>query len=261
MHQARALAHLVRHLGWTWVGTMGADDDYGRTGIDMFTAEVTQLGVCVAYRITIPKLPSPEELRDIVATIRDSTAHVVVAFAIEEDIEPVVTEMVAQNVTGKQWVASEAWVTSTLISTRANYASLSGAVGFAIRRAEMPFLKRFLQNLKPMGTPYSPFVREFWETQFKCSLNTTLPAASMAEPIRYNKTCTGRERVEDTDSIYNDVSQLRVTYNMHKAVYSVAHALHNLMTDQNTTASIHSLRPWQVEYQCNIQIINMKSCY
>lgn len=227
---------------------MGADDDYGRLGIDMFTAEVTRLGVCVAYRITIPKLPSPEQLREMVGVIRGSTAQVVVAFAIEEDIEPVVKEMVAQNVTGKQWVASEAWVTSTLISTRENYASLSGTIGFAIRRAEMPGLKRFLQNLRPLGSPYNPFVREFWETQFRCSLNTTLPAASMAEPMHYTRACTGRERVEDTDSIYNDVSQLRVTYNMHKAVYAVAHALHNLMTDHNSSLSLHNLQSWQVEY-------------
>lgn len=227
---------------------MGADDDYGRIGIDMFTAEVTRLGVCVAYRITIPKLPSQEQLREMVAIIRDSTAQVVVAFAIEEDIEPVVKEMVAQNVTGKQWVASEAWVTSTLISTRENYPSLSGTIGFAIRRAEIPGLKHFLQNLRPLNAPYNPFVREFWETQFQCSFNTTLPPASMAEPVHYAKTCTGRESVEDTDSIYNDVSQLRVTYNMHKAVYAVAHALHNLLTDQNSTLSIHNLQSWQVEY-------------
>ena len=248
MNQARALAYLVKHFGWTWVGTMGADDDYGRIGIDMFTAELTRLGVCVAYRITIPKLHSRQQLREIVGIIRDSTAQVVVAFAIEEDIEPVVKEMVSQNVTAKQWVASEAWVTSTLISTQENFPSLSGTIGFAIRRAEIPGLKHFLQNLRPLASPYNPFVREFWETQFQCSFNTTLPAASMAEPVHYSKSCTGKERVEDTDSIYNDVSQQRVTYNMHKAVYAVAHALHNLLIDQNSTISIHSLHPWQVAY-------------
>ncbi|XP_041920042.1 extracellular calcium-sensing receptor [Alosa sapidissima] len=258
VNQARALAYLVKHFGWTWVGTMGADDDYGRMGIDMFTAEVTRLGVCVAYRITIPKLPSRQQLQEIVGIIRDSTAQVVVAFAIEEDIEPVVKEMVSQNVTGKQWVASEAWVTSTLISTRENYPSLSGTIGFAIRRAEIPGLKHFLQNLRPLGSPYNPFVREFWETQFQCSFNTTLPAASMADPVPYTKTCTGRESVQDTDSIYNDVSQLRVTYNMHKAVYAVAHALHNLLTDHNSSISIHSLHPWQVvQYLRTVNYTNL----
>ncbi|XDV29307.1 hypothetical protein PO909_032444 [Leuciscus waleckii] len=232
VNQASALAHLVKHFGWTWVGTIGADDAYGRTGIDLFTTAVAKLGVCVAYRVIIPKLPTQQQLQDIVKTIRDSTARVLVVFAIEEDIKPVVDEIVRQNVTGKQWVASEAWVTSTLISTKENYLSLSGTIGFAIRRAEIPGLKQFL---------------------FQCLLNTSLPAPSTTEQVHYTHSCTGMERVQDIHSIYNDVSELRVTYNIHKAVYTVAHALHNLLLCQKEIGSaltqqcpdIHNLLPWQ----------------
>lgn len=78
VNQASALARLVKHFGWTWVGTIGADDAYGRTGIDLFTIAVAKLGVCVAYRVIIPKLPTQQQLQDIVKTIRDSTARVLV---------------------------------------------------------------------------------------------------------------------------------------------------------------------------------------
>uniref|UniRef100_A0A8C1VJD3 Olfactory receptor C family, w1 n=1 Tax=Cyprinus carpio TaxID=7962 RepID=A0A8C1VJD3_CYPCA len=254
VNQASALARLVKHFGWTWVGTVGADDAYGRTGIDLFTTAVTRLGVCVAYRVIIPKLPTHQQLQDIVRTIRESTARVLVVFAIEEDIKPVVDEIVRQNVTGKQWVASEAWVTSTLISTRENYPSLSGTIGFAIRRAEIPGFKHFLESIQPLAEPYNAFAREFWETQFQCSVNTSLPTPSTTDPVHYSHSCTGMERVQDTHSIYNDVSELRVTYNMHKAIYTVAHALHNLLQCQRENGSaltqqcsdIHNLQPWQV---------------
>ncbi|XP_077104630.1 olfactory receptor CW1 [Siphateles boraxobius] len=254
VYQASALARLVKHFGWTWVGTIGADDAYGRTGIDLFTTAVAQLGVCVAYRVIIPKLPTQQQLQDIVKTIRDSTALVLVVFAIEEDIKPVVDEIVRQNVTGKQWVASEAWVTSTLISTKKNYPSLSGTIGFAIRRAEIPGLKQFLESIQPQAEPYNAFAKEYWETQFQCLLNTSLPAPSTTEQVHYTHSCTGMERVQDIHSIYNDVSELRVTYNMHKAVYTVAHALHNLLICQKEIGSaltqqcpdIDNLQPWQV---------------
>ncbi|XP_026144014.1 olfactory receptor CW1 [Carassius auratus] len=254
VNQASALARLVKHFGWTWVGTIGADDAYGRTGIDLFTTAVMRLGVCVAYRVIIPKLPTHQQLQDIVRTIRDSTAHVLVVFAIEEDIKPVVDEIVRQNVTGKQWVASEAWVTSTLISTKENYPSLSGTIGFAIRRAEIPGLKHFLESIQPLAEPYNAFARELWETQFQCSVNTSLPTPSTTDPVLYSHSCTGMERIQDTHSIYNDVSELRVTYNMHKAIYTVAHALHNLLRCQRENGSaltqqcsaIHNLQPWQV---------------
>uniref|UniRef100_A0A8D0CI54 Olfactory receptor C family, w1 n=1 Tax=Scleropages formosus TaxID=113540 RepID=A0A8D0CI54_SCLFO len=262
MNQADALARLVRHFGWSWVGTVGADDDYGRTGIDMFTAAVSKLGVCVAYRVTIPKLPTKDRLREMVKTIRESTAQVIVAFAIEEDIQPLIQEIVRQNVTGKQWVASEAWVTSTLISTQENFVSLGGTIGFGIRRAEIPELKHFLENIDPLATPYNPFAREFWEMQFECSFNTTVPLTSTAELPRYERTCTGAERIGETDSIYNDVSQLRVTYNVHKAVYSVAHALHHLLGCQVGPAGGHcgdpqALEPWQlVQYLRDVNYTN-----
>ncbi|KAL7879157.1 hypothetical protein AOLI_G00101310 [Acnodon oligacanthus] len=264
-YQASAVARLVKHFGWTWVGAMGGDDAYGRTALDTFTAEVTRLGVCVAFRVIIPKVPSQLQLQDIVKTIRESTAHVLVTFATEEDIQPVVEETVRQKVTGKQWVASEAWITSTLISTI--YPSLSGTIGFAIRRAEIPGLRTFLHSLQPLAEPYNPSAREFWETQFQCSFDTSTPVGSMADPFQYNRTCTGQEKIEDAETIYNDVSQLRVTYNLHKAVYAVAHALHNLLmckkeassTDkQQQCPDIYNLQPWQViQYLKEVNYTNM----
>ncbi len=104
------------------------------------------------------------------------------------------------------------------------------------------------------------------ETQFQCSVNTRLPTPSTIDPVHYSHICTGMERVQDTHSIYNDISELRVTYNMHKAIYTVAHALHNLLQCQRENVSaltqqcpdIHNLQPWQVQQylaymcQCNL---------
>lgn len=242
------MARLVKHFGWTWVGTLGADDAYGRTGIDMFTAEVTRLGVCVAFRVVIPKVPGPGQIRDMVKTIRASAARVLVTFATEEDMEPLVEEVVRQGMVGRLWVASEAWVTSTLISGR--YPTLSGTLGFAIRRAQIPGLRDFLHSLRAFAEPYNPAAREFWEMQFQCSFNNSVPVGSMADSVLYNRTCTGNERVQDTESIYNDVSQLRVTYNIHKAVYAAAHVLHNIhLCHLQPCPDIYNLQPWQVHSQ------------
>ncbi|KAG2462928.1 CASR protein, partial [Polypterus senegalus] len=259
LNQARALAYLVQRFGWTWVGTVAADDDYGRTGIQMFHDEVTKLGVCIAYRVIIPKVVSKQKVVQIVKTIQSSTAKVIVAFSIEEDIYPIIQEIVLQNITDKQWIASEAWVTSSLISTKENLISLDGTIGFAIRRADMPELKEFLMSLNPLKQPENQFAREFWETLFDCSFDQNDLGSNYSVVSPHKRSCTGNEKLAETESIYSDISQLRVTYNMHKAIYAVAHALHNLQSCENgkgpflnnTCANIYSLEPWQVVHYLN----------
>lgn len=55
-HQSAAIARLVLRFGWTWVGTIAADDDYGKYGIKDFKEQVEEAGVCIAFSETLPKV-------------------------------------------------------------------------------------------------------------------------------------------------------------------------------------------------------------
>ncbi len=66
--------------------------------------------------------------------------------------------------------------------------------------------------------------------------------------------CTGQEDLSITETPYTDVSGLRAGYNVYKAVYALAHALHDLMQceegrgpfNRNSCADKTNLKPWQV---------------
>jgi len=66
--------------------------------------------------------------------------------------------------------------------------------------------------------------------------------------------CSGQEDLNCTETAYTDVSELRASYNVYKAVYALAHALHDLMHCEegrgpfsgNRCAEIINLQPWQV---------------
>lgn len=55
-HQSKAIAKLVLHFGWTWVGTIAANDDYGKYGIKDFKEQVEEAGVCISFSETLPKV-------------------------------------------------------------------------------------------------------------------------------------------------------------------------------------------------------------
>jgi len=54
--QAQAMAKLLQLLGWSWVGLVSADDDYGRFAIQILTEELRGTGVCVAYHQVVPRV-------------------------------------------------------------------------------------------------------------------------------------------------------------------------------------------------------------
>uniref|UniRef100_A0A8C7JDQ3 G-protein coupled receptors family 3 profile domain-containing protein n=1 Tax=Oncorhynchus kisutch TaxID=8019 RepID=A0A8C7JDQ3_ONCKI len=212
--QARGMAKLLRQLGWVWVGLVSEDGDYGKFGVQVLLQELQGSGVCVAYS----ELPSKRKIRHIADTIRGSTARVVVAFVGFALME----EVVRQNITDKQWIASEAWVTFSTIAAPKNLPSLAGTIGFALKKAEIPGLGPFLTRLHPDGDyqKSDPFLRELWEEMFVCSLGVY---PSLTLPSR--RQCTGSEG----ESQYADVSQLRASYNVYKAVYAIAYAIQDMM--------------------------------
>lgn len=91
---------------------------------------------------------------------------------------------------------------------------------------------------------------QFWEYLFKCRF--TPPPAGWIEGG--GTLCTGEEELENMDTEFLDVSNLRPEYNVYKAVYAVAHALDDMLNcvpgrgpfRNNSCAILQQVEPWQV---------------
>uniref|UniRef100_H3A4X9 G-protein coupled receptors family 3 profile domain-containing protein n=1 Tax=Latimeria chalumnae TaxID=7897 RepID=H3A4X9_LATCH len=258
LFQVKALVQLVKYFGWNWLGSVAGDDDYGRDGIQFFNEEVKKLGACITFTEFIPKVKAHEKVTQIVETIKMSQVKVILVFGLEHDVNVLIQEVILQNVTNKQWIASEAWITSALISTKENFQILSGTIGFAIKRAEIPELKEFLLSIHPSQVTENPFVTEFWEKIFNCSLTNTDETTKPVLPF-----CSGFEDLTNNQNIYSDVTQLRVSYNVYKAVYAIAHSLQNMINCEKesfanqTCPNISTIKPWQLHhYFKNVNFTN-----
>ncbi|XP_076137582.1 olfactory receptor CH1 [Alosa pseudoharengus] len=221
-YQSRALAKLVKHFGWTWVGTVRSDNDYGNNGMTTFVEAAKREGICIEYSEAIQRTNSHERIASVVEIIRMGTARVLVAFLAQSEMEVLLEEAILQNVTGLQWIGSESWITARHLATRRTARIISGAIGFTIRKSKIPGLKDYLLKVNPPKNISSSILREFWETAFQCQL----PEKGNAKSMRL---CSGSEDLTELKNPYTDVSELRISNNVYKAVYTVAHAMQNLL--------------------------------
>ncbi|XP_031608141.2 extracellular calcium-sensing receptor-like [Oreochromis aureus] len=195
LFQVRGLVKLVTFLGWFWVGTLGTKDDYSLYGIQAFSNQFGRQGGCVAFHLSIPASPTMAEIQEMADKLESSTARVVVVFATEGQLLNLFLE---------------------------------GTLGFTFPGVNIPGLKEFLLNVRPSPKPGMEFFNMFWEEHFGCKLDFRYNPGFQNNSL-YMPVCTGSEDLRNTDSSYSDVSQVRISYNVYKAVYAIAHALHNFL--------------------------------
>ncbi|XP_060779026.1 extracellular calcium-sensing receptor-like [Neoarius graeffei] len=245
-YQSRALAKLVRHFGWTWVGAVCSDNDYGNNGINEFIVAAKEVGICVEYSIPFFRTDPREKILKVVEIIKASTSKAIVTFVSYSDLGVLLKEMALQNLTGFQWIGSESWISDINPAIVQWQHLLIGSMGFAIPKAQINGLGEFLTKLNPVSD--AAIYKELWETIFECKLPTQ-------ENVEMKQLCKGNESLSQVQNIYTDVSELRIANNVYKAVYAVAYALHKIYSCSKTAsghegslecANITDNKPWQV---------------
>ncbi|XP_056466452.1 extracellular calcium-sensing receptor-like [Gadus chalcogrammus] len=256
--QVRAMLQIVGRFKWTWLGLLISDDDYGLNVARSFQSDLAESGRgCLAYLEALPKRNDLDQLQRIVGIMKKSTSRVVIVFAYENHMLNLLEEVVKQNVTGLQWMASEAWAIAINLQTPSYMPFLAGTLGIAIRRGEIPGLREFLLRIRPdndtLSTQDNNLVKQFWEHIFQCKF---VSPGMEFEGQTQERLCTGNEILKNVDTEYLELSNLRPEYNVYKAVYALAHALHDLLQcvpgsgpfKGQSCARLQGLEPWQLIY-------------
>ncbi|KAM4627560.1 vomeronasal type-2 receptor 1-like [Polymixia lowei] len=238
-YQSRALAKLVKHFGWTWVGAVRSDNDYGNNGMATFIEAAGLEGVCIEYSESISRTDPREQIARVVRVIRDGSARVLVAFLAQGEVDILLEEALSQNLTGLQWVGSESWITAGHLATKRHSTILTGSLGFTISKSKIPGLREFLLRINPSQNPQNHLLREFWETTFGCSFKTNQGGQAQG------RQCSGLEKLENVNNTFTDVSELRISNNVYKAVYAVAHAIHNMLKCRHWRGKENQLCTWK----------------
>uniref|UniRef100_A0A8C4RS28 Extracellular calcium-sensing receptor-like n=1 Tax=Erpetoichthys calabaricus TaxID=27687 RepID=A0A8C4RS28_ERPCA len=252
-YQSRALAQLVKHFGWTWIGAIRSDSDYGNAGMATFLQDVQQQDVCIEYSEAIARASPREKILRLVNIIKSSTSKVIVAFASFIDLEFLIQELSLQNVTGLQWVGSEGWISNEYLAISENYKVLGGSIGCVINNAVIPGLQEFLQNITVFDIPGNNILSEADQSAKDCNLTSE-------DNPEINNQCAMTTNIREMNLQYTDVPELRITNNVYKAMYAIAYSLKRIYKFQDAKGNLFNktfdIGPWQVVENYNRNCLN-----
>ncbi|XP_078023173.1 extracellular calcium-sensing receptor-like [Epinephelus lanceolatus] len=238
-YQSRALAQLVKHFGWTWVGAIRTNDDYGNNGMATFTETAQQLGICLEYSVSFFRTDPPDKIQKIIDIIKASTSKVIVAFLSHMDMDVLIHELSHHNLTGYQWVGSEGWIFDSQTAAMDKHHILDGAIGLSIPKAHVSGMREFMLDVKPLNSSSNELFTEFWETLFNCKFKQSKSSAGN------QRECTLHEDLTGVQNSFTDMSLMPIFNNVYKGVYAVAHALHSMLSC-NKTCNKMQLDPYTI---------------
>uniref|UniRef100_A0A9J7XJ00 G-protein coupled receptors family 3 profile domain-containing protein n=1 Tax=Cyprinus carpio carpio TaxID=630221 RepID=A0A9J7XJ00_CYPCA len=207
-HQSRALAYIVKHFGWSWVGAVNSDNDYGNNGMTIFLNTAQEEGICVEYSVKFYRT-EPDKLQKVVETIKKSTAKVIVAFLTSSEMYNLLEQLSIQNITGLQMIGVEGWITAKNLITPNSFHVLGGSLGFAVRKNDIEGFADYV-------------IKAFWKTVVPCS-------QTEGNSSQYAVNCNTYQDLLLLKNYNEDVPEQRYSSNVYKAVYAVVHSLHSLL--------------------------------
>ncbi|KAF7218578.1 extracellular calcium-sensing receptor-like [Nothobranchius furzeri] len=145
-----------------------------------------------------------------------STAIVIVAFIDSTDMTVLLKELALDPPPPRQWIGSESWISDPYLM---GFSFCAGAIGVAIQKSVIPGFRDFLLDLSFSEVASSDVLTELWEDAFNCTLTKS--------PESNKRVCDGTENIKTLKNPYTETSQLRGTNMIYKAVYAIAHAIHN----------------------------------
>ncbi|XP_062609120.1 metabotropic glutamate receptor 4-like [Saccostrea cucullata] len=213
--QAQAMVDIAKAFGWNYVSTLADEGDYGVKGIGAFKERSTEAGICVAQSLTILRDDTDSRIEQLVLDLlKNERAKVVVMFANEDNARRVLKALMKLNKTSElTFLASDSWG-AKIHPVKGHELAANGAV-----------------TLLPKRHVIKDFDEYFINLTVKNNKRNTVDSGKV-NLHNFNtriKQCSGEEYIGMKGAPYNQEGLVQFVID---SVYALAHALHNLLSDQ-----------------------------
>ncbi|XP_075462754.1 extracellular calcium-sensing receptor-like [Ascaphus truei] len=241
--------NLMIHFGWTWVGILASDNDFGLYSSELMRKDIEAAGICVAFFMKISAQHSRDQTLSILQVIRKSTATVILMYCSLPELIPFMQVATAEHFTGKIWFASASWIASPIFSYKEFWGTLNGTIGITILLTKIPGFRKFLYSIHPSSYPGDIFIKAFWEEGFGCLWPKDDHNQTASENLSQGSTryCTGQENLHTLESLGYHEDKSRHAMLMYNAVYALAHGVNDMISckSASTCFNISRLQPWK----------------
>lgn len=234
------MIQILVKFNWTWIALLGSDNEYGLQGMQSLSEQSSDYGICVAYQGVIPGYSedTKERMRDIVRNIIKTKVNTIVVFSSKRKVSGFFPFVIEQNVTDKVWIGTEDWSVATLVSGIPGIRSIGTVLGVSVKYSPFSGFSDFEeQSLSILNNSQGSNVTEALGTT--CLQNTNLlTMASQNYPLLN----------------YDIIS----SFNVYKAVYAIAHALHKTLECNIGGCKQTEADPWQVSLcfiDCRLSVV------
>lgn len=234
--QAAAMVELLHALHWNWVAAWGSDEEYGRQGLSLFSSLARARGICIAHEGLVP-LPEATgqhlgAVQELLRQVNQSSVQVVVLFSSSQAARTLFSYSIRCGLSPKVWVASEAWLTSDLVTTLPGMAQVGTVLGFLQQGAPMPDFSSYVQTRLALAADPA-FCALLDAKQPGLEEHVVGPRCPQCDHISLDNVSTGLLHHQ--------------TFAAYAAVYGVAQALHNtLLCSASGCPPREPVQPWQV---------------
>ncbi|XP_061447535.1 vomeronasal type-2 receptor 26-like [Rhineura floridana] len=255
------IVQLLQHFGWTWVGLIVSDDDSGETLSRTLIPWLHHSNICLAFKEIIPTLKKHwgeikqlnDKLERISSVISSVETNVILAHGDSRSMEGLrmvlsLHELDEMKPIERVWIITAQWdFPSVYFSGVFTPKSFNGTLSFTLHTNDVAGYEEFLEMLNPTQSMFY-YIHGFWSNAFVCSF----PAYNIYIPGAGN--CTGEEKLRLLPASVFEMEMSGQIYSIYNAVYTVAHALHAMLSSRSQqkamrhghTWNLLSVHPWQL---------------
>lgn len=254
-HQSKAIAKLMKHYGWNWVGLVYEDGEYGGGVFQSFLNDAADNNVCLAYQEMLPNYEDSHSLKHIRHVSRQiiaSSAQVVVLILRAELVKAIFKEMIRTN-TKRTWICTDAWSQSLLVSNMEGINMVGDILGPTFVSRKSQSFDDYLTNLTVTPGGYNNYIDEYKNLRFNCTpecfSNKPPPHCPPPQHLKFKSpnACNLKDPKDQNDDYLVNSTDTSRALATRQAVWAVAYALQKLLKcNSSVCLGERNFLPWKV---------------